>query len=138
MSHSGDASQPQAPAGLSTEVVPPTKKKRYSAAYKLRVIDEADGYTGPGELGAFLRREGLYFSTLTDFRKQKARGDFDTQRAATASKEKQAPEAPARQGVSCRRTRGTPPTSRTRTRHCLARAAKKVSEILGLTLSPSE
>ena len=92
MSHSGDASQPQAPAGLSTEVVPPTKKKRYSAAYKLRVIDEADGCTGPGELGAFLRREGLYFSTLTDFRKQKARGDFDTQRAATASKEKQAPE----------------------------------------------
>jgi hypothetical protein len=40
------------------------KRRRFSKAYKLRIVDEADECTGRGELGALLRREGLYASTL--------------------------------------------------------------------------
>ena len=89
MSHSIELSPPQEPAAHTTEVVPTARKKRYAPAYKLRIIDEADRCTAPGELGALLRREGLYFSTLTDFRTQKARGDFDPKQARTTAKPKQ-------------------------------------------------
>ena len=54
MSHSIELSPPQEPAAYSTEVVPTAKKKRYSSVYKLRVIEEADRCTAPGELGALL------------------------------------------------------------------------------------
>lgn len=65
----------------STEVPVAPRKKRYTPAFKLRLIEEADRCHAPGELGALLRREGIYFSTLTDFRKQKARGDIGEQRS---------------------------------------------------------
>ena len=96
MSHSIELSPPQEPAAHTTEVVPTARKKRYAPAYKRRVIDEADRCTAPGELGALLRREGIYFSTLTDFRKQKARADFKQKaradfklKARTTAKQKQ-------------------------------------------------
>ncbi len=42
--------------------------------YSLRLIEEADACTSPGEVARLLDREGIYSSTLADFRKQKARG----------------------------------------------------------------
>ena len=45
-----------------TEVVAKAQRRRFTAAEKLRVLEEADGCTKPGELGALLRREGLYSS----------------------------------------------------------------------------
>jgi len=47
------------------------KRRRFTAAYKLRVLAKADACTGPGEVGALLRREGLYSSHLTSWRKQR-------------------------------------------------------------------
>jgi transposase-like protein len=61
----------------SNEVRPSNKRKRYTAAYKLRILEEADRCVAPGELAALIRREGIYSSTLADFRKQKARGELD-------------------------------------------------------------
>jgi transposase-like protein len=46
-------------------------RRRFTAEYKLRVLQEADGCTEPGQLGALLRREGLYSSHLTQWRKQR-------------------------------------------------------------------
>ncbi len=57
----------------STESVPP-KQRRYRKAYKLRLIELADACTGPSELASLLRKEGVYSSTLAEFRRQKARG----------------------------------------------------------------
>jgi len=53
------------------------KRRRFTKAYKLRIVDEADECTGRGELGALLRREGLYASTLANFRRQEAEGLLD-------------------------------------------------------------
>ena len=47
-----------------SEVVPRPQRRHFSAEYKLRVLQEADRCM-PGELGALLRREGLYSSNLT-------------------------------------------------------------------------
>ena len=62
--------------GSDTET-PPPQQRRYTAAYKLRLIDMADACTASGEVASLLRKEGIYSSTLTDFRKQKVRGDLD-------------------------------------------------------------
>jgi transposase-like protein len=50
------------------------KRRRFTKAYKRRIVEEADECTGRGELGALLRREGLYASTLANFRRQEADG----------------------------------------------------------------
>ena len=47
------------------ELVERPARRRYSAAYKLRIVQEADACSAPGEVGALLRREGLYTSHLT-------------------------------------------------------------------------
>lgn len=54
----------------------PVKKPRrkFTAKYKLHILQEAENCTAPGEVGALLRREGLYSSNLTAWRKQKEQG----------------------------------------------------------------
>ena len=49
-------------------------RRLFTAAEKLRIIAEADACNQPGQLGALLRREGLYSSTLANFRKQRDEG----------------------------------------------------------------
>jgi transposase len=54
------------------EVTPRASRRQFSAAYKRRIVAEADACTKPGEIGALLRREGLYSSHLTNWRRQLA------------------------------------------------------------------
>ena len=56
------------------ELVEGARRRRFTAEYKLRVLREADGCTKPGEIGALLRREGLYSSLLSTWRKQRDEG----------------------------------------------------------------
>ena len=53
------------------EVAEKAKRRRFDAAYKLRVLEEADRCSEPGLLGELLRREGLYSSHLTTWRRQR-------------------------------------------------------------------
>ena len=64
-----------APAEASSEVVARAQRRRFSAEYKLRILQEADG-CAPGELGALLRREGLYSSNLSKWRRQRQAGQL--------------------------------------------------------------
>lgn len=59
---------------LDPEVLERPLRRKYTAEYKLRVLEEADRCMRPGELGALLRREGLYSSNLTTWRRQRERG----------------------------------------------------------------
>lgn len=59
-----------------TEVVAKGQRRRFTAAEKLRILDEADGCTKPGELGALLRREGLYSSHVAAWRAARRRGEL--------------------------------------------------------------
>ena len=51
-----------------TEVPEKARRRRFTAEYKHRILREADACTRPGELGALLRREGLYSSNLAAWR----------------------------------------------------------------------
>lgn len=55
------------------EVRPRTPHRQFTAAYKQRILAEADRCTQRGELGGLLRREGLYSSHLTRWRAQQRR-----------------------------------------------------------------
>jgi transposase len=56
------------------ELVEQAKRRSFTAQYKARVLAEADACTRPGEVGELLRREGLYTSHLTYWRKQRKDG----------------------------------------------------------------
>ena len=60
---SAGASAPPTPPG--PEVVAKPTRRQFSAQYRLRILEEADRCTEPGEVGRLLRREGLYSSHLT-------------------------------------------------------------------------
>jgi transposase len=52
------------------------QRRRFSGDYKLAVLAEYDRCTEPGEKGALLRREGLYSSLITDWRRQHREGSL--------------------------------------------------------------
>ena len=55
--------------------VPETKpRRRFTAAYKLRILQEIDNCTEPGGIGMILRREGLYSSNLANWRRARDKG----------------------------------------------------------------
>ena len=56
------------------EVPEKTVRRKFTAAYKLRILKEADSCTEQGQIGALLRREGLYSSSLTSWRRQVNQG----------------------------------------------------------------
>ena len=55
------------------EVAARATRRRFSARYKLRILEQADGCES-GEVGALLRREGLYWSNLQAWRRQREHG----------------------------------------------------------------
>src|SRR5438093_12324973 len=71
----GDSPSAAAVAG-ETEVVAKARRRRFTAEYKRRILREADRCTHPGEIGALLRREGLYSSHLTTCRAARDRGEL--------------------------------------------------------------
>ncbi len=56
------------------ELAERAQRRRFTAEYKLEVLREADACDAPGQIGALLRREGLYTSHLTYWRKQRDQG----------------------------------------------------------------
>jgi len=64
-----------APAGVpDPELVEQAKRRSFTAKYKLGILAKADACSRPGEVGELLRREGLYTSHLTYWRKQRRDG----------------------------------------------------------------
>ncbi len=59
------------------EVFEKPQKRRFSAEYKLKILREADTCQDGGEIGALLRREGIYSSYLTAWRRQQEEGTLN-------------------------------------------------------------
>ena len=60
-----------------TEVTEAPMRRQFTAEYKLRILQEADQCSESGQLGALLRREGLYSSNLTTWRRQRDAGTLN-------------------------------------------------------------
>jgi len=123
--------------GADPEVLDKGSRRRFTAKYKLRVLEQADGCTKPGQLGALLRREGLYSSHLTTWRRQREAGAL-VGLAARKRGRKANPQNRQRQRLAELERENE------RLRHRLAQAEtiidvqKKVSSLLGIPLSRPE
>jgi transposase-like protein len=68
-----ETDQPKIP---DPEVVAVAERRRFTAKEKLRILEEADACTEPGEIGALVRREGIYSSYLSRWRQARDRGQL--------------------------------------------------------------
>jgi transposase-like protein len=71
------AARPSREGVPDPELVEKAKRRRFTAEYKLRILRQAEACTRTGEIGALLRREGLYTSHLTAWRKQRDQGALE-------------------------------------------------------------
>ena len=117
--------------------VPENKARRkFTAKYKLQILQEADTCTEPGQLGALLRREGLYSSNLTTWRRQREEGLLDAlspKKRGRKGKEKN-PLAPKVAELERENERLR---KKLRKAEIIIDVQKKISEILGIA-QPSE
>ena len=108
------------------------KRRRFTAEYKVRILREVDRCKAPGEVGAILRREGLYSSLLTEWRRQR-----DRVAKAGLAATKRGPKARAVDPRTKQLEREIAKLKRRNQRLELVVAVqKKVSELLGIPLSP--
>jgi transposase len=114
-----------------TEVVPKAKRRLFSVAYKKRILAEVDGCTEAGQIGAILRREGLYSSHLTTWRRQRERGELAGRRGRPAKPE-------AEQEVTRLRQENERLQQRLAQAEAIIDVQKKVSQLIGLTLTNSQ
>jgi len=119
--------------GQETEVTAKPRRRRFTAEYKQRILYEAASCTKPGEIGALLRREGLYSSNLVDWRRARERGVL----AALAPK-KRGPVAKAINPLVRKVAELEREILRLQRRadraEALVEVQKKVSELLGIQL----
>lgn len=65
-----------APSAPTAELTSTPKRRSFTAKYKLRILNETDRAADTGKVSAILRREGLYSSALTDWRRARAAGSL--------------------------------------------------------------
>jgi transposase-like protein len=115
------------------EVVAKPTRRRFTVEYKLRILRETDACSRPGEIGALLRREGLYSSNLTAWRKQQEKGELEglsQKRRGPLRKEKN----PLADKVKALERETARLRARAERAEGLVELQKKVSEILGIEL----
>jgi len=115
------------------EVLAKATRRRFSAKYKLRILREADACSHPGELGALLRRAGLYSSNLTTWRAQRERGEL---LGLSAKRRGPAPKAknPLATKVAALERAVSREKARADRAEALVELQKKVAELLGTPL----
>jgi transposase-like protein len=130
--HQGAVAAPPDP-----EVPAKPLRRRFTAAEKLRILKLADACTVPGSLGALLRREGLYSSNLTTWRRQREAGTL-----SALTPKPRGRKAPARDPLRLEnaqlRQENERLTRRLRQAELIIDVQKKVSQILGIPLATSE
>jgi transposase-like protein len=110
------------------QVVPKAERRRFSAEYKQRILAEADACTARGQIGALLRREGLYSSHLDKWRTQRERGALQ---ALAPQKRGPKPDPQAAAIAQLRRENELLRTRLQRAEHIID-VQKKLAELLGM------
>jgi transposase-like protein len=107
------------------------RRRQFSNSEKRRIVAEADGCTEPGQIGALLRREGIYSSHLSTWRKQRKAAEL-----LALQPQKRGPKANPDLADSRRCVELTREVARLRTRlnqaHLIIEVQKKISMLLGI------
>lgn len=133
----GGAEDPVMMSPPDPEVPEKKARRKFTAKYKLQILQEADTCTQPGQLGAFLRSKGLYSSNLATWRKQRDEGLLDAlSPKKRGRKEKQKNPLAPRVAELERETEGL--RRKLKRAETIIEFQKKISEILGIPQEPSE
>jgi len=124
------------PSAASPELSPRPRRRTFSAAAKLRILAETDRAADTGGIAAILRREGLYSSTLTDWRRQRDAGAF----AALKPLRRGPKPVVAQPAADLDQLRRENARLRQRLEHAEAiiEVQKKVAALLGMPMATSE
>ena len=126
----------QAVAVVEVEVSAKAKRKNRSAVEKLRILKLADACTKAGELGAMLRKEGVYSSSLSTWRRARDLGELSALGAKKRGPKPVVPDARDRRIAELEKI-AAKAELRARRAEGLVELQKKVSELLGIQL-PTE
>jgi transposase len=119
------------PSPPDPEVVTKPERRRFTKAYKLDILSQVEACSGVGQIGALLRREGLYSSYLAHWRWQKSQGRLDnsaTKKRAAKSSNHQAARVNQLERENARLK------ARLRQTELILDIQKKASEMLGIPL----
>jgi transposase-like protein len=119
------------------EVVPRAKRRRFSAEYKLRILEEAEACSERGQIGSLLRREGLYSSHLTTWRHQREQGQLEALSPKNRGRKPSVDEALAKELAELKRENQRL-ENRLQQTETIIEVQKKLSELLGLTLNENQ
>ena len=112
-------------------------RRRFTVAYKLRILEEADACSQPGDFGVLLRREGLYHSNIRTWRKQRDQGILHGLTPKKRGRKAQEVNPLAQQVARLEReTRRL--TNKLKQAETIIEVQKKVSEILGIPQNDNE
>jgi transposase len=118
------------------EVVAKPKRRQFTAAYKLQILQEVDACKEPGQIGALLRKEGLYSSHLGKWRKLREQGQLDA--LSQSRGRKPDPDTLLKQQVRQLEREKARLQRKLRQAEAIIEVQKKVSEILGISLATPE
>ena len=119
------------------EVSEKKARRKFTAQYKLQILEEADACTEPGQLGAFLRRKGLYSSYLSTWRRQREEGLLDAlspKKRGRKEKEKN----PLTQKVAKLERENERLKGKLKKAEIIIDVQKKISQILGISQEETE
>ena len=115
---------------ISPEVSEKATRRRFTRAYKEQILAEADQCTEPGQLGELLRREGLYSSNLSCWRRQRESGTL----APKQRGRKPNPNKKETQELAKLKRDNASLMERLRQAELIIEVQKKVSEMMGIKL----
>ena len=128
-----------APGGIPGQAMPDTAvlerpdRRRFTAEYKLRILQEADRCLQPGDVGALLRREGLYSSHLANWRQLRDEGSLSGLTPKRRGR-KPSPEAPLLAENERLKRENQRLADKLRQAETIIDVQKKLSAILGVQL----
>ncbi len=117
------------------EVVPKAKRRHFTAKYKLRILEEADHCTERGQIGELLRREGLYSSHLSKWRRQRQRGQLH---GLAPQKRGRRPQDPSAAELARLRRENERLRTQLEQAEIIIDVQKKLAKLLGLTTDETE
>ena len=126
-----------APAAANPELSNRPKRRTFTAGEKLRILEETDRAAGTGDIGAILRREGLYSTTLTDWRRQRAAGTLGALTPARRGP-KVSPPHPLTAELAKARQENARLRQRLERAETIIDLQKKVAHLLGTAPDPSD
>jgi len=114
-----------------------TPYRRFSAKEKLRILEEAEACTEPGGIGALIRREGIYSSYLSRWRRARDRGQLDGLNGKKRGPKRSVDQELAEENAALRRENERL-RSRLKQAETIIEVQKKLSQMLGLETSVQE